>query len=219
MILIIIIITSHMTTIKTPRMRSGPPSQSDWVNWTEPTQENQGGVSKRLVIIEHGRVFKTFFCSPHVERKVSRVVMHRRWQTKDLLRNESNKVVDLYWSIASLWNGTKTSFSQRFDNLSKENDIALLKLAGGPVKLQVRVEGPGILESSQWLAGYPPIYMTRWWDGILKAKTEKWITLISPQILPKYPLLNIPQIQSILLHPDAHIADMPSTISTPLRWV
>jgi len=40
--------------------------------------------------------------SPHVERKVSRVVMHKR-----------------------------------FDNLSKENDIALLKLDGGPVKLQV----------------------------------------------------------------------------------
>ena len=63
MILIIIIITSHMTTIKIPRMRSRPPSQSDWVNWTEPTQENQGGVSKRLVFIEHGRIFKTFFAA------------------------------------------------------------------------------------------------------------------------------------------------------------
>ena len=27
---------------------------------------------------------------------------------------------------------------KRFDNLSKENDIALLKLAGGPVKLEVK---------------------------------------------------------------------------------
>ena len=97
--------------------------------------------------------------------------MHRRWQTKDLLTSESNKIVDLYWAIASLWNGTKTSLSQRFDNLSKENDIALLKLAGGPVKLQVRVEGPGILESSQWLAGCPPIYgkMLRW-----DLKSENW---------------------------------------------
>ena len=63
MILIKIIVTSHMTTIKIPRMRSEPPCQSDWVNWTEPTQENQGGVSKRLVFIEHGRVFKTFFAA------------------------------------------------------------------------------------------------------------------------------------------------------------
>jgi len=71
--------------------------------------------------------------SPHVERKVSRVVMHRR-----------------------------------FDNLSKENDIALLKLDGGPVKLEPHIV-PVCLPSSRlrfagskaWVTGWGKIQKSR----------------------------------------------------------